>query len=200
MIHVVSGVRAFRAVSFLVVGVLAGTTAGSALFGAPSADAATTYIRSVSCTGLNFHPVDSKTGYGYYGTGLMRTTDEGYDGSGMFACDPGLPNKAIVTKVQFTLFDTNAGGAVESCGLYRNGLEVAAATSSQAVATVTSTGVDAFPGFVRRTTTTISNATIDNSRYAYWLQCRISTHPYYDYELRIHGANVIYKISSPANG
>jgi len=44
----------------------------------------------------------------------------------------------------------------------------------------------------RLSTSTITDATIDNASYAYWLQCGLRA----DATSGIYGADVIYKISS----
>src|SRR6266436_1701900 len=85
----------------------------------------TTYTRATSCYSLNFHPIDNSTVYDYQGNQLIRT---GPGGSGFFLCDPHLPQGAVVTKVQFTLYDNADDGNVQYCGLNRAGLTTATAT------------------------------------------------------------------------
>jgi hypothetical protein len=165
-------------------------------FGGATAHGATMLARSASCTGLNFHPIDSSTTYSYYHSELVRTTS---NGDGWFYCNLELPNNAVVTKVQFTLEDGNAAGAVRYCGLFRNDLDSAHVAEYQPVAQIPSTGDNAAPHTVRLSTQHITNGRINNSRYAYWAQCQIDTHPFYDKDLGIYGMDVIYTISS-ANG
>jgi hypothetical protein len=165
-------------------------------FGGTSVEAATMQTRTASCTGLDFHPIESATEYGHYNFELVRTQTTG---DGYFYCHLDLPTRAVVTKVQFTLEDTTAGGAVDYCGLFRNDLDPAHVGEYQQVAQVPSTGDNAVPRTVRYSTTAITYGTIDNSRYAYWAQCRINEEPFHDNDLGIYGATVTYKISA-ANG
>jgi hypothetical protein len=111
-------------------------------------------------------------------------------------CDPGLPNRAVVTTVQFTLRDS-ASGDIKFCGLLRSGLAPQSATSYQVLASVPATPLgDPDPGTVRKTDTSIDFATIDNARFGYWLQCRLGGD---GGDLGIYGASVTYQISA-ANG
>ena len=123
------------------------------------------------------------------------------DLDGYFLCDPALPNKAVVTKVQFTLIDQSAFAEVRFCALFRSPLATGLSDDEpQLMAQVPATGTDFNSGLVRKGTTAISNAAIDNSRWAYWLQCQISF-PDGSVSDRagIAGVSVTYTISS-ANG
>lgn len=182
---------AAKAASLILLGALI-----SFQLGGIGVEAATMQTRTASCTGLDFHPIDGDTNYGYYHFERVRTA---LGGGGYFYCHLELPTKGVVTKVQFTLEDTSGSGAVDYCGLFRNDLDPSHVMDYQPVAQVPSTGDGAFPGTVRLSTQVITFGTIDNSRYAYWAQCRINSEPHFDYELGIYGATVTYKISS-ANG
>jgi len=146
--------------------------------------------RTASCAGLSFYPTDSATGYANDGTLRFKSSYEGI-GTGVFRCDPGLPNKAVVTKVQFTLRDATFRGGVYRCGLVRSGLTVATATSYQTLASVPDT-FEA-PGIVRFTDSSILLGTIDNAKFGYWLECQVAGE---DASVGIYGADVIYTISS----
>lgn len=67
------------------------------------------------------------------------------------------------------------------------------------MAVVEPTGMSATPGTVRRSTSAISNATIDDASFAYWLQCQIifgSGLTNTAGHNGIIGADVTYRISS----
>ena len=86
------------------------------------------------------------------------------------------------------------------CALIRTSLKLTGVV--EALAVMSSTGMAAQPGTVRRSDTSISFATVDNANYAYSLQCEIA----FDDSLLnvigkdgIIGADVTYTISA-ANG
>ncbi len=195
--------RALRPVVLLVTGMFIAQTTVSVAAGAVSPNA--TQERSVSCAGANFHTLDPLTQLRLVGR-LMTRLDvvpadtNGEPTAGFFACDVSLPNKAEVTKVQFTLRDSSAQARLQYCGLDRSSLKKGSAGSFQTLAQVPTTGMADKPGTVRQTDSTIEHATVDNTEWVYWLQCRIeldglSTTP----DAGIYGADVIYRISS-ANG
>ena len=174
--------------------VAAGMAVGALLapaFGTGGAQALTTYTRTASCPALGgFHPISSDTSYGYIATKLLWLGA----GPAFFLCDPGLPNKAIVTKVRFTILDDTAFGEIQNCALVRSGLTPTTAQSVQVLASVPSTGVpftSALP--LRPSDTSISYATIDNANFAYWLQCEL---PYTNSQIGLFGADVTYKITA----
>jgi hypothetical protein len=181
-------------VAIFLIGIIVGSVlvspVAARVTGAGNVVPATTYTRTTSCHALNFHPIDSDTRYKNSGTLLASVTSA----SSFFLCDPGLPNKATVTRVRFTLFDGDSSSVVELCGLDRAGLATTTAASFQQLAAVPSTGTNAGPGTVRLSTTSINYATVDNTRFAYWLQCQISGP-----SAGIYGADVTYTISA-ANG
>jgi hypothetical protein len=162
---------------------------GAALLGgAPAADAVTVYTRSASCAGLDFYPTDSGTEYSNSSTLRIRTSGAG---TGVFRCDPGLLTGAHVTKVQFT-FANPISPWDFYCNYVRSGLTVATATSFDVIAHAP----EAPSGpVVRVSTTAISNGTIDNSKYGYWLECQLPITA----NTGLYGADVIYTISA-ANG
>lgn len=168
--------RAWRVAFLVATAAAVSALATSALVSGPGAasaasSAATSQTRSVSCNAYQFVAVDSNTGYDYIKTLRIRA---GEVGSGFFICNPTLPTRAVVTKVQFSVLDNVSIGAVSLCGMYRSGLGTAnAAQSYQELASFPSTGMAQTPGFVRLTDTSIKNATIDNSNFSYWLQCNL---------------------------
>jgi hypothetical protein len=152
----------------------------------PKLAKAASNTRSASCTGINFHPIDSEVGFSFHGTEIFRN-DSGADNIGFFACSVSLPNGAVVAKVQFTLFDNSASDAISFCGLFRNQLVPSAHGASQPVGTPpVPSGT---PGYVRTGTSNITNATINNKAFSYWLQCQIGGGQ--DDKLRIVGASVV---------
>jgi hypothetical protein len=173
----------------LVLGVFA---VGALTAPAPSQATTTTYTRTASCAGLDFYPTDSATDYANYATLRVRTSNAG---TGVFRCDPGLPNRAVVTKVLFTLEDGSVSGNVGPCSLVRSGLTIAGAKVAVQMASVPETGQYVYPGTVRPADTTIVSPTIDNSLYGYWLEC--STWGYGGGPLfGFYGATVTYTITS----
>ena len=183
-------------VAFLVATVSAvSALAASAVLSGPGAanasSSAGTQTRSVSCNPYQFLPVDSATGSDYANTKRIRS---GTSGSGFFSCNPGLPTAAVVRKVQFSIWDGSGSSQLELCGLYRAGLgDATAAESAQELAAVPPTGIAEAPGFARLTDTSIKHATIDNSKFSYWLQCNL---PQAGQSLGLYGADVIYTISN----
>ena len=90
--------------------------------------------------------------------------------------------------MRFTIEDSYQYGVIRNCGLYRSGLTVATANSIEPMATFASTS--GIPGILRLSTTSISHAMVNNSKFGYWLQCYIQ-----DYgPLYIFGADVSYTI------
>ncbi len=111
-------------------------------------------------------------GYGYTSE-LMLFRDDTTGGSGFFVCDPGLPDRAVVTRVQFTLRDPDPHADIRFCGLYRGGLTPDNAGTVQELASVTHTGLSDTPGTVRKTDSSIKHATVDTTSWGYELQCQI---------------------------
>jgi hypothetical protein len=76
----------------------------------------------------------------------------------------------VVTKVQFTVYDTFSADQFDNCLLGRAPL-AAGASGYDILAQVPSTGpnVERTPGRVRLTDKTINDAPIDNTAYGYWL-------------------------------
>jgi hypothetical protein len=178
--------------------VAAGIAIGALLaptFDGGGAQALTTYTRTASCGALGgFQPINSATEYAYQNTTKLWWKG---GGSGFFLCNPGLPNKAVVTKVRFTIIDYSIGGEVRNCALVRSGLTPTTAESFQVLASVPATGVSNYNDQpIRPSDTSISYATIDNANFAYWLQCELSESNAY---VALYGADVTYKITA-ANG
>jgi hypothetical protein len=170
-------------------GAVIGAILTVALLGvAPAAIATTTYTRSASCAGLDFYPTDSATSYNNDGTVRGRTSSAG---SGTFRCDPGVPTGAIVKKVQFTLRWGGPPGSVWQCMFRRSGLTVASGGLPSDIGLVPNPGGGGSAP-IRVTTTAITNGTIDNANYGYWLECSIPDY----YGSGIYGADVIYTITA----
>jgi hypothetical protein len=117
--------------------------------------------RVVSCAGFDFDPIQSDTAYRWTGRVLYRASKEG---DGWFMCAANLPHRAVVKQVRFTLLDDTNVVSVNYCGLIRTPLGLTGAI--QALAMVPHTGLDAMPGTVRRSDTSIAFATVDNWNYA----------------------------------
>jgi hypothetical protein len=65
----------------------------------------------------------------------------------------------------------------------------------QTLASVAPTGLTERPGEVRRSTSAISYATVDDTKYSYWLQCHLDVRTS-SYKHGIFGADVVYQISA----
>jgi len=110
-----------------------------------------------------------------------------------FRCNAALQNGAIVTKVQFTVAQVYFDDSI-TCNLTRTGLAATTNYNDH----VAMAGPLTTSGFVapyvaqRLSTSTITDATINNASYAYWLECGLT----FDPNSGIFGADVIYKISS----
>lgn len=181
MSNILSGARLWRPVFLLLVGAALGATLlGS---GAGSAAAITNYTRSASCAGLDFYPTDSATAYANNGTYRYRPDNSG---TGVFRCDPGLPTGARVKNVQFTIDSF----ATYQCMYRRSGLTAAGAATDETIGQVSVASTGGVP--TRLSTTTITNGTINNATYGYWLECAL---PANDYG-RLYGADVIYTITA----
>ncbi len=194
--------RALRPVVLLAAGMFVAQTTASVAAGPVSPNA--TQERSVSCQAMNFHTIDGQTGFRILdGTLLVRIdpNDNNQRNQGFFVCDPHLPDRALVTRVRFTLKDDSPYARLQYCGLDRSSLKPGSAGTFQTLAQVTTTGMTPTPGIVRKSDSSVAHATIDTTDWAYWLQCRIE----FDGGLigtestGIYGADVIYQISS-ANG
>jgi hypothetical protein len=117
-------------------------------------------------------------------------------------CDPHLPHGAIVTKVEFTLYDNDNSSQFGTlyCHLARNGTGTTTFTSdAQELAAVVTSGS---PGVTRLSDDTIPTdyATVNAMTKAYWLYCDFfygSGKP--ATALGVFGADVYFKIT-PAKG
>lgn len=197
MLTSIGRARAVRRAPVLLAGLGALVLVGAAITGpiaaSTSPSASSSQTRSVSCHAYEFQPVDSATGSDYHDAKRIRA---GTNGSGFFVCDPRLPDRAVVTKVQFSIWDGSGSSEVQYCGLYRSGLTSTSADTVQEMAAMPATGLAQAPGFARLTDTTIQHATVNTASYVYELQCNL---PLAGQSLGLFGADVIYTISS-ANG
>ena len=94
-------------------------------------------VRSASCDAFDFRTIDSQTGFDYFNAKRIRA---GTAGSGFFTCDPKLPHRAVVTKVQFSIWD-GRHSQVKFCGLYRSGLTETTSDVVQELAALPPTGL-----------------------------------------------------------
>jgi hypothetical protein len=199
MVRFVAFGRALRPALMVVLGAVIGAGATPTIASALHATApAVTQSRSLSCQGRNFHPLDDTVTYTMYGNASVQTSFGGTSPV-PFVCDVSLPNKALVTKVQFTAIAKSLTSAtLDQCGLFRSGLSTTTAATTEPLGVLPTISSNA--GLVRRTTTTIAHATVDSGNYAYWLQCVIGPSTSQAHDLvGIYGADVVYSISS-ANG
>jgi hypothetical protein len=190
--------RALRPALMVVLGAVIGAAATPAIAAFHVPVATTAQSRSLSCQGRNFHPLDDTVTHMMYGNAAVQTLSAS-SSAFPFVCEVNLPNKALVTKVQFTAIAKSLTSAtLDQCGLFRSGLATTAAETTEPLGVLATISSNA--GLVRRTTTTIAHATIDSTNYAYWLQCVIgpSTNRSHDI-VGIYGADVMYSISA-ANG
>ena len=97
--------------------------------------------------------------------------------------------------VSFFLLDTHGKGTIGSVTLVRSRLNVSElGVLSQQVAPTGMVFADV-PGAVTSTDTTIENATIDNSNFAYALRARVLTDQHEGLALGIRGARVTYRVT-----
>jgi hypothetical protein len=186
--------RVLRPAILLAAGILIGQ--GALTIAAPATPAATTQTRIASCSGFDFHPIDSRTTEAWEGRVKYRRDNEG---DGWFMCNPNLPHRAIVTKVRFTVKDALQKIDLQFCGLVRTSLGTGGGIDVVGMP-ITGTGMSSVPGILRQGTTAISFKTVDNGAFAYSLQCQIVFHDTL-FEIAgayagIIGADVTYKISS----
>jgi hypothetical protein len=195
-------VRAVRPLSVLIVAGLMATTvlatSGSREKGAVNSSA-TLQTRYASCNGLNFHPVESTTKFGYAQSPTTYLFRDDNASSGFFVCDPALPHGATVTKVQFTVRDITDVSEVKYCSLVREGSAASTSYAVQPMAEAGGTGISEKPGITRLSDQTIAYATVDNAAWTYELQCAIRFSGIVDHSAGIIGATITYKISA-ANG
>jgi hypothetical protein len=182
--------------------ILAGLLLG-ATFGASATAAVrptvTAYTRAASCAGLDFYPARSDQSYD--NVGALRTAWEAsvsQSGSGVFRCDPRVPDRAVVTRVEFTLADSGQPGqgnvsGVQACHMSRSALGSSTAGNYQIMASVpgTTPGI----GSERIVTTSIAHATINNAAFGYWLECYVV---WPNKTNGIYGADVVYTLSASA--
>jgi hypothetical protein len=198
MVRISAFGRALRPAVMVVLGAVIGAGATPAIAALHGPGATVTQTRSFSCPGRNFHPVDSGINYAMTGNEIVQSVGDS-NGAWPFVCQVDLPNNALVTKVQFTVLANSLTGAtLDDCGLFRSGLATTTAQTTQPIGVLATIGSNA--GLVRRTTTTISHATVDTMNYAYWLQCVMGVTSSYAHDnVGIFGADIVYRISS-ANG
>jgi hypothetical protein len=153
---------------------------------------ATYYTRAASCHGFNFFPNTSAINYTWASAARVATSVE----TSLFVCDPNLPHKAIVTKVQFTLQDGSSAGNLQNCALVRSSLVPTSAGGFEVMASVPATSYLLAPGNIRLTTSTISYATVDLANHAYYVQCEVFILGGPNSQVGIFGADIIYKITA----
>lgn len=188
--------RLLRPAILLAAGILVGQ--GALTVASPTAPSATSQTRTTSCMGLDFQPIDSRTDYSWDGRWRYRTTSQP---DGWFYCPADLPDRAVIKKVSFTLRDISVNQSVRFCSLARASL-LAADNTFEAIASIPETGLEAQPGAVRRSDTTIASPVVDNTKWAYAYQCQIDYGQIDSAESAlagIGGASVTYSISA-ANG
>jgi hypothetical protein len=173
----------------LVVAGLLLASQGGRVTDASSVTPAALHTGAVSCGATGFVPDDSDVTY-TLGSGHWRYLT----GSSIahFSCEVSLPNKAVVTRVRFTLADFDATAQVSGCRLDRRSLATSTAANAEVLAAVHATGTSAQPGSVQLTDSTIAHATISNTGYWYTLECALGAGP----NVGIYGASISYTTSS----
>ncbi len=141
------------------------------------ADVAT---RHFSCAGTAWESVFDATVKAVSGSMKYATA-----GNALFRCSVAIPDGATVTAVNFAVRDTSATFSAD-CDLWRTNTVTAIGTETQ-LATV-ATGAAAAPGNVRISDTTITQPTIDNDTFAYFVQCDLGT----DINTGVFSANLTY--------
>ena len=187
--------RIARSATMFIAGLLAASALSASVAAAP-ATVSSTLTRVTSCQGLNFHPIDSDQEYGYDSSLMIHPRGDIHVGSGFFVCDPELPDRAVVTKVSFTVRDPEDHAEVRLCGLFRAGLTTSTVGTVQELAQVSSTGLAASPGVVRKTDSSIAHSTVDNGSWGYELQCQVHYTAGGRLPVGILGASITYRISS----
>lgn len=134
--------------------------------------AATMQSRTSSCAGYAFQPLDSDTYAGFTPEGVRYGATTG-GGSGIFICDPKLPNRAVVTSIRFVLWDDTSSGEITDCGLYRTGTTDSSGPRVVRMGLAPATGLNARRGRIAVSDSTISSATVNTSSWAYWFQCQV---------------------------
>ena len=150
--------------------------------------------RSASCSAFGFVPADSATGYDYAGGKRIPRLN---GGKGFFVCPQGLPTRAVVTKVQFSIWDGNGLYELKYCGLYRSGLDTAANAETVRLASMGPTGISQARASPSDPGASIQNATVDATNHVYGFECDLSGDG--GESLGIYGTTVTYTISA-ANG
>jgi hypothetical protein len=141
--------------------------------------------RSWSCPGSAFYPTDSGTGYG--GATFRFARDAQDD----LRCHVTLPQGATVTSATWYIFDADTTTSIPSCSLARVSLSTSPGTIGT-LGTATGTTDPANPGHATIFDTSINNATIENTGFAYYTQCHMSAG---DDDISIVGASVLYDVS-----
>jgi hypothetical protein len=181
-----------RSLALVLLGAVLGATliapVSARVNGPTAVEPAAVQTRMVSCAGSGFYP---HADVAYDTAGTVRESEE----HTTLRCAVALPHSAVVSRVRFTLYDGSISGVVGPCSLKRVGLTPATATTEQTLASVPATDLNDFSGVRRLSDTSISFASVDNARYAYWLECPVNSSPFQG----IIGADVTFTISS-ANG
>jgi hypothetical protein len=187
--------RVSRATVLFLSGILAASALTGSVAAAPSVRPFATQTRDFSCMGLAFEPIDDQTAGDWQDNMRIRRSEIG---DGFFVCNAVLPDRAVVEQVSFALYDNTVVGLIQYCGLDRKGLTASTMDDPiQGLASVSATSMAGKPGFVRKSTSGISRATIDNASYAYYLQCQIAfDENAFSLGVGILGATVTYRISS----
>jgi hypothetical protein len=180
-----------RSLAFVLIGAALGATLiapVTARVTGSAVEPAAIQTRIASCAGSGFYPDGDEV---YETSGTVRESEA----QTTLRCAVALPHRAVVTKVRFTVEDGSISGIVGPCTLKRVGLAAAKAETEQTLASVPPTDLNDFSGARRLATTSITLATVDNGKFAYWLECFVNSSPF----IGVYGADVTYTISS-ANG
>ncbi|MFN8623253.1 MAG: hypothetical protein U0869_21150 [Chloroflexota bacterium] len=151
---------------------------------------AATVTGAASCPGVGFMPTGSgvqlsEDGVARYFTGFAAT----------FRCPIQLPQGARVTAVRFSVNDgrpgTSAEFSITDCQLQRGAIDPASSTVVTMAGPLSSGDQ---PGKVVLSDTSITGATVDNRRYAYWAQCSIGGTDVAAVPVYLYGVDIRYTV------
>lgn len=138
----------------------------------------TTRTGNASCPGSTWSPASSSIQYTTTG-GLFQNTS----GSDFIRCQIDMPDEATITKVTWTVKDSDAAQDV-ACEMSRQSL-VSNIGFVQAFGFAATSGT---PGPTTLVDTTFTQPFVDNAEYAYFVSCALGTGT----DLGIYGATVAY--------
>ena len=151
----------------------------------------TTYTRHFSCSGTTWLVENSNFAEGWtFSDSLLHSTT----GSNLARCNVALPDSAVVTRVDFSVADSDATDDIGFAEMFRTNLISSIGTEVEMADAGGTTGA---AGDQILSDTTITSPTIDNNSFAYFLQVGLEGT---DSGVGVYGAIVTYSISGTAGG